>query len=80
LTPKTAQVGQHPNITLLSYSEVTEISGYVGSFKAKIKKKPRYVSLEKCTGCGICFDACPAYTVPKKRAIIMGNKIIKQVE
>jgi heterodisulfide reductase subunit A len=59
LTPKMVLVGRHPNITLLSYSEVVDVSGYVGNFKVKVKKKPRYVEMEKCTGCGECTKACP---------------------
>ena len=50
--------GRHPNITLLSYSEVEEVSGYVGNFKVKVKRKPRYVIEELCTGCGACVEAC----------------------
>lgn len=50
--------GRHPNIELLSYSEVVEVSGYVGNFDVKIKKKPRYVNVDKCTGCGACMEAC----------------------
>jgi heterodisulfide reductase subunit A len=50
--------GRHPNIELLSYSEVEEVHGYVGNFQIKIKRKPRYVDEEKCTGCGACLAAC----------------------
>jgi heterodisulfide reductase subunit A2 len=50
--------GRHPNIELLSYSEVTEVQGYVGNFQVKVKMKPRYVDIEKCTGCGACMAAC----------------------
>lgn len=50
---------QHPNITLYTYSEVEEVSGYIGNFDVKIKKKARYVDLVKCTGCGICETKCP---------------------
>ena len=50
--------GRHPNIELLSYSEVVEVTGYVGNFDVKIKKKPRYVNVDKCTGCGACMEAC----------------------
>ena len=53
-TPRMSQVGSHPFIDLMSYSEVAEVSGHVGDFKAKIRKKPRYVDLDKCTGCGEC--------------------------
>ena len=58
LTPKMVQVGQHPNIELMTYSEVDEISGYVGNFKAKIRRKARYVDEGKCTGCGDCVQNC----------------------
>ena len=43
----------------MTYSEVTEVSGFVGNFKVKIKQKPRYVDTTKCTGCGTCQDKCP---------------------
>jgi len=59
LTPKMSDVGSHPNIELLSYSEVEEVSGYIGNFKVKIRKKARYVDESKCTGCGLCFQECP---------------------
>jgi heterodisulfide reductase subunit A len=59
LTPKMAAVGSHPNIELMTYSEVEEVSGYIGNFKATIRKKPRYVDSELCTGCGICMEKCP---------------------
>jgi len=53
------QVGQHPNIELMTWSEVDEVSGYIGNFKAKIRRKARYVDEGKCTGCGDCVEVCP---------------------
>jgi heterodisulfide reductase subunit A len=50
--------GRHPNIELLSYSEVVDVHGYVGNFQVKVKRKPRYVDEDKCTGCGDCTTAC----------------------
>ncbi len=50
--------GRHPNIRLLSYSEVVEVHGYVGNFQVRVKQKPRYVDIERCTGCGACVEAC----------------------
>jgi len=50
--------GRHPNIELLSYSEVVDVHGYVGNFQVKVKRKARYVDEEKCTGCGACMEAC----------------------
>ena len=59
LTPKMSEAGQHENITLLTYSELEEVSGSVGKFKVKIRKKARYVVEKDCTGCGICVEKCP---------------------
>jgi heterodisulfide reductase subunit A len=58
LTPKMSMVRAHPNITLWTYSEVTHVEGYVGNFKVKVKRKPRYIHEELCTGCLACVDAC----------------------
>ena len=59
LTPKMTLVGSHPYIKLMTYSEVEEVSGFVGNFKAKIRKKARYIDMTKCTGCGLCQTKCP---------------------
>ncbi len=59
LTPKMSSVGSHPYIELMTWSEVEEVSGYVGNFKVKIKKKARYVDEDKCTACGVCIEKCP---------------------
>jgi len=60
LTPRMVDVGQHPRITLHTYSEVQEVQGFVGNFKVTVRKKARYVDINKCTGCGQCWNACPA--------------------
>jgi heterodisulfide reductase subunit A len=59
LSPKMVEVSNHPKIKLLTYSEVREISGYVGNFKVKILKKPTYIDAEKCTLCDECTKVCP---------------------
>ncbi len=59
LTPKMTSVGSHSYIELMSYSEVAEVSGFVGNFKVKVRKKPRYVDVAECTGCGECVNVCP---------------------
>ena len=59
LTPKMVSAGSHPNITLMSWSEVTKVDGYVGNFTVTIRQKARYVNTELCTGCGICQEKCP---------------------
>jgi len=63
LTPKMVQVGTHPNITLLTWAEVTQVDGFVGNFTATVKQKARYVNTELCTGCGICWEKCPKKVV-----------------
>ncbi|MFX0017589.1 MAG: FAD-dependent oxidoreductase [Promethearchaeota archaeon] len=59
LTPRMVDVARNENIELLTYSEVVEVTGYVGNFEATIMKKPHYVDQEACTGCGVCVDYCP---------------------
>jgi heterodisulfide reductase subunit A len=60
LTPRTVEVGQHPNIQLLTLSEVVAVEGEVGHFRVRILRHPRYVIEEKCTACGDCAQVCPA--------------------
>lgn len=52
---------RHPNIEILTYSEVIKVDGYIGNFKVKVKRNQRYVLETKCTGCGACVDVCPIY-------------------
>lgn len=59
LTPKMVDVSRHPNIELLTYSEVKSVEGYIGNFKVKVEKKPRFVIEEKCTACELCVSPCP---------------------
>jgi heterodisulfide reductase subunit A len=60
LTPKMVEVAQHPRVKLMTYSEIDSVSGYVGNFKVRIKKKTAYVNRDVCTGCGLCSEKCPA--------------------
>jgi heterodisulfide reductase subunit A len=57
--PKMVDVGKNPHIHLMTYSEVKEVDGYIGNFKVKVERKPRYVLLDRCTGCGLCAEVCP---------------------
>ncbi len=59
LTPRMVEAGTHPNITLLTWSEVEKVTGFVGSFHVTIRKKARFIKEELCTGCGICQEKCP---------------------
>jgi heterodisulfide reductase subunit A len=58
LTPKMTAVRAHPNITLWTLAEVVEVSGYVGNYRVKVRRKPRYVLEEACVGCLECIEAC----------------------
>jgi len=74
LTPRMVEVGQHPRITLHSYSEVDAVEGFVGNFKIKIRQKARYVDVAKCTGCGDCWNVCPLKRNPSEFDFGMGMR------
>lgn len=74
LTPKMVDVGNHPNITLLTWSEVTRVDGYVGNFQVTVLQKPRYVNTELCTGCGICQEKCPKKVVDDVFEVGLGKR------
>ena len=74
LTPRMVEVGQHPRIKLYSYSEVEAVEGFIGNFKVKIRQKPRYVDISKCTGCGDCWNSCPIKKNPSEFDYGMGNR------
>jgi len=60
LTPKMVAAGKHKNIELMTYSEVEEVTGFVGNFNVKIRRKAPSVDWSICTGCGLCMEKCPA--------------------
>ena len=74
LAPKMVESSRHPNIELLAYSEVQDISGEAGDFTVKVLKKARYVDWEKCTGCGACSEKCPMKKIPSEFEEGMGNR------
>jgi heterodisulfide reductase subunit A len=57
--PMMSDVGKHPNINLLAYHELKSVEGFVGNFVASVVKKPRYVDITTCNGCGMCYEVCP---------------------
>lgn len=65
ITPKMVDTANHPNINLLTYSEVVSIEGRVGDFRVRVRKKPRYVEVSKCTACADCVAHCPV-TLPNE--------------
>ncbi len=64
LTPRMVEVAQHPNIELHTYSELESIEGFIGNFKAHIRKKARSVDMKSCSGCGMCMQKCPIKKIP----------------
>ncbi|MCR4841374.1 MAG: CoB--CoM heterodisulfide reductase iron-sulfur subunit A family protein [Lachnospiraceae bacterium] len=74
LTPKMVEVSQNENVNIYSYSEVTEVKGFVGNFTVSIKRKARYVDENKCTGCGECTLKCPQKKVPNDFNLNLDNK------
>ncbi len=78
LTPKMTTVGSHPNINLMTYSEVDEIQGELGDYRIKVRHKAAYIDHDKCTGCGVCTEKCPYRTLSefdqglaKRKAVYM---------
>ncbi len=74
LTPKMVDVAQNENIRIFSYSEVTDVKGFVGNFDVTIKKNARYVKEDICTGCGACVEKCPMKKVPNEFNLGMDNR------
>jgi len=74
LAPKMAYANIHPNINLLTNSEVTNVEGYIGNFNIKVTQKPRYIDEKKCTGCGLCIEKCPSEVVERVYSAGMGQR------
>ena len=74
LTPKMVDVAQNENIRIFSYSEVTEVGGFVGNFEVTIKRRARFVKEDICTGCGACTEKCPMKKVPNEFNLGMDNR------
>ncbi len=74
LTPKMVDVAQNEKIRIFSYSEVTDVKGFVGNFDVTIKRKARYVNETLCTGCGACTEKCPMKKVPNEFNLGMDNR------
>lgn len=83
MAPKMVDVARHPNIELITYSDLKKVEGTEGKFKVKILKKARSVDEEKCTGCGVCTENCPVMLQiqvpekPQKAPPVRDVKLIK---
>ncbi len=65
LAPKLVSVARHPNIIIITDSEIEEVSGDAGNFLVTVRQQPRFVDVDKCTGCGLCMQNCPVRQVPQ---------------
>ncbi|HPD31829.1 MAG TPA: CoB--CoM heterodisulfide reductase iron-sulfur subunit A family protein [Phycisphaerae bacterium] len=74
LTPKMSEVGQHDHIKLLTYSELEEVSGSIGDFHVRIRRKARHVKEADCNGCGLCTEKCPRKVVDEDFEAGMGYR------
>jgi len=76
LAPRLVEVGRHEDIELITLGELESIEGEAGRFTARIRTRPRYVDLEKCTGCGDCEESCPVLTANEFDAGLSERKAI----
>jgi heterodisulfide reductase subunit A len=75
-SPKFIECSRHPNIEILTYTEVEKIKGKAGDFKVTLIKKPRYIIEERCTGCTTCVEFCPVKVPDKYNQGLSLNKAI----
>ena len=75
-SPKFIECSRHPNIEILTYTEVDRIKGKPGDFKVTLTKKPRYIIEERCTGCTSCVEVCPVKVPDEYNQNLSLNKAI----
>jgi len=75
-SPKFIECDRHPNIEILTYTEVDSVEGEAGDFTITLTKKPRYVIEDKCTGCTVCVEYCPVQVPDPFNQDLSSNKAI----
>lgn len=74
LVPRMARTADHPSVTIMTLSEVEEVSGHAGAFRVLVRSRPRFIDLEACTGCAACTDVCPVGDVPSEFDLELGTR------
>jgi len=64
LSPKLVDTARHPNIEIITNTDLQKVDGSAGNFAVTLNKRPRYIDEEKCTGCGTCTNNCPVRNIP----------------
>lgn len=74
LNARMLELAKHPNVTLWTNTDLTHLESEAGSFKVQLCQHPRFVDINRCTGCGDCLEVCPV-TVPgsSHKAIFLAN-------
>lgn len=84
LAPKLVSVARHPNIDIITQAQISEVSGSAGNFLVSLRKKARYVDVEKCTGCGLCMQNCPVQQIiqddGKEKSIELSSQDLVRIE
>jgi heterodisulfide reductase subunit A len=75
-SPKFIECDRHPNIEILTYTEVDSVEGEAGDFTVTLIKKPRYVIESRCTGCTVCVEYCPVMVPDPFNQDLSSNKAI----
>ncbi|GAI35681.1 unnamed protein product, partial [marine sediment metagenome] len=83
MAPRLVEIGRHKDIEIITLADVEDIKGQPGNFTVTLKKRPRYIDEEKCTGCALCVENCPVrniiYIEPEKEEIKLSAEDLEKM-